>query len=599
MSMDWKPYDHQRDGLKQLSLVRRNGGNRALVVMASGLGKTVLAAFEVARYRKRYGGRVLFLCHQNDILEQAHWTFSEIVRPYASYGYMNGYVKDLDADIVFATFQTMVEWADEFAPDDFAYIVVDESHHSKAETYLPTLEYFKPDFLLGITATPNRRDLQDIREIYGNEVYSLPLADALAQDLLASVDYRLMTDYVGNLEVLKTPVGRLSIKQLNRQIFIPRRDEEIVRIIVDKAGEFKNPRIMIFSPSISHCDRLEELIPGAVAIHSDLPDSEQTRRLDAFRKGLVSGVITVDKFNEGIDVPDVNMVVFLRQTSSRTVFYQQLGRGLRKSDDKDKVLVLDFVGNCQRLQMVYKLWVSVAEKKNQLRKYRYLEEPIVVHNGGFQFNETAVEIIEVLKGVQTGYTKEMLIGQLRSLAATLGRIPIADDIHTASEQGLMASVATYRHYFETLHKARVAAGLVGKGEKSRYKRSEEEMLQELKDLAQKIGHSPNIRELSAAYLEGKCAHPATYRSKFGSLEEAFKMIGLAPQRKFRPRRYSDSELVEQLRTYTKMLGRLPYSHELDSGSTQDLCPSYWTYRKRYHSLKGAFIAAGLINEENE
>src|SRR3989344_7880335 len=207
-----EPYWYESECLEALKSARNDGIGRALVVMASGLGKTVVAAFDIKSFLERFGGRVLFLVHQNDILDQAYETFVDVLGEGYGFGYMHGTQKDLEyVDVLFASFQTMRLWRDSFEPDTFAYIVVDESHHTPAETYLPTLEYFNPKFLLGITATPERTDLQDIRKVYGEEVYSLPLEDALAQGLLTPVDYRLLTDEIQNLSVLKTPIGRLSV----------------------------------------------------------------------------------------------------------------------------------------------------------------------------------------------------------------------------------------------------------------------------------------------------------------------------------------------------------------------------------------------------
>jgi len=154
------PYDYQEECLTVLREERTEGKEKALVVMASGLGKTVVAAFDVKSFLAERGGRVLSLCHQNDISDQSYDTFQEVLGEGYSFGYLDGRHKELEpVDVLFASFQTMHNWREEFPLDTFDYIVVDESHHSPAETYLPTLEYFKAKFLLGITATPDRADL--------------------------------------------------------------------------------------------------------------------------------------------------------------------------------------------------------------------------------------------------------------------------------------------------------------------------------------------------------------------------------------------------------------------------------------------------------
>src|SRR3989344_1288401 len=210
--MSFQARKYQAKCLDQLTESRRHGKKRALVVMASGLGKTVTAALDAKRWLTSHGGKLLYLCHQNDILEQARTTFESVLGSKRLYGYFHGQEKDRHrVDCLFASFQTMRKNRNGFKPREFSYTVVDESHHGHAPTYRPTLDYFQPKFLLGITATPERTDLQDIRKVYGEEVYSLPLEDALAQGLLTPVDYRLLTDEIQNLSVLKTPIGRLSV----------------------------------------------------------------------------------------------------------------------------------------------------------------------------------------------------------------------------------------------------------------------------------------------------------------------------------------------------------------------------------------------------
>lgn len=249
-----------------------------------------------------------------------------------------------------------------------------------------------------MTATPDRLDEQDIREIFGEEVYSLPLEEAMAKGYLSPVDYRLMTDEIQLLKTIETERGRLSISHLNRKIFIPRRDEEIARIIGRNITEVDNPRTIIFCNSVKHCEHMAQFVENSFPIHSRIPEKEREVRLEMFRHGLITTVLTVDCFNEGIDIPEANVIAFLRSTDSATIFFQQLGRGLRKNDGKEKVIVLDFVANCERIRMVADLKQSVKQELEKARKGNgeSAVEPMTLNMDSVEFQEKIVPILEIL-----------------------------------------------------------------------------------------------------------------------------------------------------------------------------------------------------------
>ncbi|MBI2474204.1 MAG: DEAD/DEAH box helicase family protein, partial [Candidatus Taylorbacteria bacterium] len=353
--------------------------------------------------------------HQNDILHQARSTFEAIHGNKTTYGLYNGDEKARHTvQFLFASLQTMRGHCRGFRPDEFDYIVVDESHHTYADTYLDVVNYWHPKFLLGITATPDRTDGQDIRRVFGMEIFFLPLDEALAQDLLTPVDYRMLSDEIQLSQVVETPRGRMSIDKLNRLIFIPKRDEEIAKIIAKHAKTFENPRTIIFCASVAHCDHLAKFVENSMPLHSRVPAIERSVRLEMFRQGMIKTVLTVDVFNEGIDIPQANVLVFLRSTASALIFLQQLGRGLRKSDGKDKVIALDFVGNCDRIRMVYNLWESTMKKREAfLQKLKEggkggkgtscpltpdygSREPMTLNVNTIDFKEKIVKILEII-----------------------------------------------------------------------------------------------------------------------------------------------------------------------------------------------------------
>ena len=432
--------EEQVDCLDAIQLARAEGRDRALVQMATGLGKTTVIAADVKRFfADKPGSRVLFLCHQNRILDQARERFASIVGPEYTYGTFTGESQDYhEVDCLFASFQAMEEWRDAFLEDEFDYIVVDESHHSKAPTYEKTLKYFKPSFLLGVTGTPDRHDLQDIRDIFGPEQYAMTLEEAIADERLTRTDYHVIIDAIEAERKLKDLEGKkYNIRQLNHNIFVPMRDEEMARICREKEEDLNSPvRRLVFCSSIEQTEEFAQYFEDAAPIHAKLPKWEVKQSLDKFRSGEIKTLLTVDMFNEGIDVPEINQVVFLRITQSKTIFLQQLGRGLRKIAGKDKVQVLDFVANADRLIMLDKFWKRIQyygkTKENQADVFR-------INIAETQFNDTLRDVLYILSEIETrsrfvgSWTEQDSIYYYHKLRSELGRHPTKDDLNNASK----------------------------------------------------------------------------------------------------------------------------------------------------------------------
>jgi hypothetical protein len=207
-----------------------------------------------------------------------------------------------------------------------------------------------------MTATPEREDGLDIRELFGNEVVNIPLAEGIANDWLTKVRYRLITDNINKsvLERLAREVleeGRkVSLEQINRTLFIRMKDEKVAKIILDSGRKG-----IVFCKNIEHAEYFSRYLPGSVTCHCGKSNTENDQALVRFRQGLIRFLLVVDKFDEGVDLPDTELLVFLRSTESERIFLQQLGRGLRIADGKYEVLVLDFAGNCERVIMVKEL----------------------------------------------------------------------------------------------------------------------------------------------------------------------------------------------------------------------------------------------------
>lgn len=459
----------QLECLDAIQEARAMGEERALVQMATGLGKTTVLAAEIRRFlADQPDARVLFLCHQNDILAQARERFESIVGSRYTYGNFTGENQDYhEVTCLFASFQAMHGWREAFLKDEFDYVVVDESHHGKATTYEQTLEYFEPQFMLGVTATPDRHDLRNIRDIFGEEIYQLSLEEAIAQGLLAGVDYHVITDDIADTSVLRDIRGmRYNLKQLDRTIFVPKRDEEIVRIISEKSQEVDDPKRIVFCRSIEQAEEYAQYFERAAPLHSRLPKWEQDRYIELFRNGEIDTLLTIDMFNEGIDIPDANQVVFLRSTQSRTIFLQQLGRGLRKAPGKSKVQVLDFVANCDRLVMLDEIWRVIqdyAESSGDMK----VADTLRIDTGEIHFSEAARDIIEILNEIEStnsqyrNWGPEDSVAYYRKLCDDLGYVAGTSDIEEAriERRGPSYAVLTKKHFNHRLSVLRKACGI--------------------------------------------------------------------------------------------------------------------------------------------
>lgn len=345
--MFYEPRGAQIEVLCALEATRAEGAKRALVQAATGVGKTCIAAFDSKSY-----ARVLFVAHREEILNQAATTFRNI-RNSDDYGFFRGADKCTDKSVIFASVMTLGKSEylndDYFARDYFDYIVIDEFHHAVNNPYRKIVDYFQPKFLLGLTATPERMDGRNIYEICDYNVpYELPLADAINKGMLVPFHYYGIyddTDY-SKLHVVK---GRYDSAELNATYIgnVHRHD-----LIYKYYCKYGSKRALGFCCTREHAEEMAKEfckrgIPS-VAVYSDAHgefSEDRNVAIEKLKSGEIRVIFSVDMFNEGVDVPSVDMVMFLRPTESPTVFLQQLGRGLRKSKGKEYLNVLDFIGN--------------------------------------------------------------------------------------------------------------------------------------------------------------------------------------------------------------------------------------------------------------
>jgi len=335
------PWPIQIEALRALEKTRIQGFRRGLVVMATGLGKTLLAAFDSNRPDFR---RVLFIAHREEILRQSRNAFRR-VRPDGRFGFFLGVDKDPEAEVVFASIQTLYRNLDRFESDWFDYVVVDEFHHAAAPTYRRAIERFHPKFLLGLTATPDRLDGADLLALCGNNVvFECDLVEGIRQERLSPFHYWGIKD-VADYAPIPWRNGRFDSDKLAQAIETMQRAEQAL-------AEWRKRAVgptLAFCTTIAHAEFMAEFFNKrgvrSVAVHSGPHSAPRQSAVADLRSGAVQVLFAVDVFNEGVDVPEIGTVLMLRPTDSSVIFLQQLGRGLRLADDWAALQVIDFVGN--------------------------------------------------------------------------------------------------------------------------------------------------------------------------------------------------------------------------------------------------------------
>lgn len=342
-----KPNDMQKRAIENLNRLRTSGENKALVIAATGTGKTYMAAFDVMNYKPK---KILFLVHREEILRSAENTFKRLAKnKNVKTGLLTGTSKDFDSDYLFSTIQSMNINLENFDPEEFDYLVVDEAHHSSSPSYKKVMNYFKPKFILGMTATPERCDTESIFDIYDNNVaLEIRLREALDLSLVIPFHYFGITDIEDiDLEGVKID----DISEISKRLQVNKRVDFIVEKMNFYGHDGDNLKGLGFCVNIEHAEYMaaEFNKRGIKCVSLTGQDSQEERakyikKLESDEDDLQM-IFTVDIFNEGVDIPAINLVLMLRPTSSPIVFIQQLGRGLRKYGDKSFLTVLDFIGN--------------------------------------------------------------------------------------------------------------------------------------------------------------------------------------------------------------------------------------------------------------
>lgn len=445
------PNRMQQQALTQLHAVRASGEQRALVISATGTGKTYLAAFDVLQARPK---RMLFIVHREQILTKAMTDFQRVLKlPAEEFGLVAGSTRQLDRRYVFATIQTLAkdDVLQAITADAFDYILIDEVHKAGAASYLRVIEHFTPSFLLGMTATPERTDDFNIFELFHyNIAYEIRLQQALAENMLCPFHYFGVSEHTA-----------IDNKATLQQLLVKERVAHIIEKIEYYGYCGETVKGLMFCSKKEEARALSEALNErgyhTAALTGDDSIDVRERVVTQLEEGTLDYILTVDIFNEGIDIPLVNQVVMLRQTQSSIIFIQQLGRGLRKHASKEYVTVIDFIGNYQNNYMIpMALSGDYSYNKDNLR--RHTSETMYIQGlSSIHFERIAKERIFDAINVKTLLTLKMMKKQFTELQHRLGRTPLLEDFmkHRLLDPELL--VKNKKHYAAFLLDAQVNA----------------------------------------------------------------------------------------------------------------------------------------------
>ena len=438
----YEPRGAQIEALCALEDTRAEGAKRALVQAATGVGKTYLAAFDSKSYE-----RVLFVAHREEILKQAAASFRN-VRNSEDYGFFTGEEKSTDKSVIFASVATLgrSEYLSEkyFAPDYFQYLVIDEFHHAVNEQYQRIVKYFKPQFLLGLTATPERMDGRNIYELCDYNVpYEISLKDAINKGMLVPFHYYGIyddTDYSG-LHLIR---GRYDEKELNETYIgnVHRHD-----LIYKYYCKYGSKKALGFCCSRAHAEEMakefcERGIPS-VAVYSNANGTyseERGKAIEKLKSGEIRVIFSVDMFNEGVDITSVDMVMFLRPTESPIVFLQQLGRGLRRSKGKEYLNVLDFIGNYEKAGRVRFLLTGRTLGKNEY--YNPADRSAFPDDCLIDFDMKLIDLFSEMDKKHLKI-KDQIRNEYYRVKEFLGRIPSRMDLFTYMDDDIYRVAITH------------------------------------------------------------------------------------------------------------------------------------------------------------
>ncbi|WP_303103954.1 DEAD/DEAH box helicase [Megamonas funiformis] len=450
---DIAPNKMQQEALKALEKLQQDNKHKALLISATGTGKTYLSAFAVKKAKPK---RLLFLAHREQILKQACKTFAKII-PDIQYGILSANHKDFHKPYLFATINMLSkeENLTQFAPTHFDYIIIDETHRAGASSYLKILNYFQPQFLLGMTATPERTDGFDIYQLFDHNIaYEIRLNQAMQENLLCPFHYFGITDITVDDQEIN---DNSTFNDLTT-------DARVTHIInQSQYYGFSGERLrgLIFCSHIEEAQILSQKFNerGFHTIALSGKDSQETRtnaihKLEQKERSTgLDYIFTVDIMNEGIDIPAINQIIMLRPTKSAIIFVQQLGRGLRKYPQKDYVVILDFIGNYQNNFMIpIALSGDISYNKDNIRHYVAEGNRFIFGSSTIHFDKIARQkIYQAIDSAKLSDTA-LLKNEYLQLKQKLGKIPSIFDFSQFGSIDILKFLDKFKTYHNFLQK---------------------------------------------------------------------------------------------------------------------------------------------------
>ncbi len=444
-----QPNKMQVDALRNIAALRKEGKDKALLISATGTGKTYLSAFDVKAYQPK---RFLFIVHRFNIIRAAISTYEEVFGNSKTIGIYSGSNKEFDKDFVFSTIQTLSiqNNLEQFSPDQFDYIVIDETHRAGADTYQRVIKYFKPKFLLGMTATPERTDGLDVFKLFNyNIAYEIRLHKALEMQMVSPFHYYGVTDILVDGETA------IEARDFNKLA-----SHDRVHHIIEKTKFYGTDngvlRGLVFCSSVDECKVLSQqfnkLGLKTVALAGEDSEEARDRAINLLesdnKEEKLDYIFTYDIFNEGIDIPKVNQVILLRPTQSAIVFVQQLGRGIRKIESKEYLTVIDFIGNYKNNYLVpIALYGDNSYNKDTLRKLISGKSSFIPGSSTINFDEiTKGKIFESINTANMQQKKD-LIKDFRLLKYELGRVPMMLDFEKHGSRDPQLYIKSAKSYY--------------------------------------------------------------------------------------------------------------------------------------------------------
>ncbi len=631
------PNIFQSEALEKIDKATHENEKTFLIVMPPGTGKTYLAAqwFKL-QLKNNPKARLLFVCHNQDILSQANdKEFANCLSEFdIPRGYYNRSEKNI-GQVTFATVQTLSKNLDKLPSDYFDYIIVDEAHHYRAKSFETAIKHFSPKVLLGLTATPYRMDGRPILDVFGKTIYNASISSGIKNGLLSKIRYYFVDNDIDFSEIKHDSHGRYDKKDLNKKLCIKEYDDAIIKEYTETVKQkYNKKKTICFCATVEHVYRMEKLFNDngikAIALAAKrysekgkevtVHDSRRKQIINMFKNGDYDIIFVRDLFNEGIDIPDADCIMMLRPTESSRIFTQQIGRGLRFSKEKNYLLTLDFTGNCHRCNINYEVLKEIMELdiekdvRDRIRNDNNISE-IIIQNIGCEVRLSKRKI-DVIKGSEEKtITKERLIENYYNVKNNLDKIPTCTEINVYGE----FSKSTYLKRFGSWNKFLLSIGeKIGRSITTEI--TKEDLIKNYWDLKNKY---PDLTMDMVTKTNGSRFDKLIYPKRFGSWNKFLLSIGEKLNYRLRitkedliknywdlKNKYPDltSDIVTKdngsqfhLSTYIRYFGswkkfletigeKIIYKKRI---TEEELIKNYWNLKRKYPNL-----TSKMINKKN-